>query len=109
MSQCLISFENQVSAFCDNYILFSMFFCQGTFFVIVLWKFDRIKNFWLYFFFGAKDGKIPTKVLKLLQEVYGDDMMSRTHLFEGHRRFKEGREEVEDDHRSGRPSTSRMD
>ena len=33
--------------------------------------------------------------------------MSRTCLFERHRRFKEGREEVEDDHRSGRPSTSR--
>ena len=35
--------------------------------------------------------------------------MSRTHLFEWHRRFKEGREEVEDDHRSGRPSTTRTD
>ena len=52
-------------------------------------------------------GKTPTEALKLLQEVYGDDTMSRTHLFEWHRRFKEGREEVEDDHRSGRPSTSR--
>ena len=29
--------------------------------------------------------------------------------FEWHWRFKEGREEVEDDHRSGRPSTSRTD
>ena len=36
-------------------------------------------------------------------------MMSRTRLFEWHRRFKEGREEVEDDHRSGRPSISRTD
>ena len=45
----------------------------------------------------------------LLQEVYGDDTMSKTCLFEYHRRFKEGREEVEDDHRSGRPSTSRTD
>ena len=53
--------------------------------------------------------KTPTEALKLLQEVYGDDSMSRTHLFEWHRRFKEGREEVEDDHRSGRPSTSRTD
>ena len=35
--------------------------------------------------------------------------MSRTRLFERHRRLKEGREEVEDDHRSGRPSTSRTD
>ena len=35
--------------------------------------------------------------------------MSRTCLFEGHRRFKEEREEVEHDHRSRRPSTSRTD
>ena len=35
--------------------------------------------------------------------------MSKTRFFEWHRRFKEGREEVEDDHRSGRPSTSRTD
>ena len=35
--------------------------------------------------------------------------MSRTGLFELHRRFKEGREELKDDHRSGRPSTSRAD
>ena len=54
-------------------------------------------------------GKTPIEALKLLQEVYGDDTMSRTRLFEWHRRFKEVREEVEDDHRSGRPSTSRTD
>ena len=33
--------------------------------------------------------------------------MSRTCLFEWHRRFKEGREEVEDNHRSWRPSTGK--
>ena len=55
-------------------------------------------------------GKTPTEALKLLQEVYGDDTISRTRLFEWHRRFKERREEVEDDHRrDGRPSTSRTD
>ena len=53
--------------------------------------------------------KTPTEALKLLQEVYGDDTMSNTRLFEWRRRFKEEREEVEDDHRSGRTSTSRTD
>ena len=53
--------------------------------------------------------KTPIEALKLLQEVYGDDTMSRTRLFEWHRRFKEGREKVEDNHKSGRPSTSRTD
>ena len=57
--------------------------------------------------FLVRLGKTPTETLKLLQEVYGDDTMSRIRLFEWHRRFEEGREEVEDDRRSGRPSTSR--
>jgi len=56
-----------------------------------------------------KNSNCPTEALKLLQEIYADNAMSRTHLFEWHRRFKEGREEVEDDHRSGRPPTSRIE
>ena len=56
--------------------------------------------------FLVRLGKNPTEALKLLQDVYGDDAMSRARVFEWHRRFKEGREDVEDDPRSGRPSTS---
>ena len=59
--------------------------------------------------FIVRFGKTPTEALKLLQEVYGDDTMSRTRLFEWHRRFEEGREEVEDNHWSGRQSTTRTD
>ena len=43
----------------------------------------------------------------MLQEVYGDETMSRSHVFEWHKWFKEGREDVKGDSRSGRPSTSR--
>ena len=59
--------------------------------------------------FLVRLGKTPTEALKLLQEIYGDDTISKTRLFEWHWSFKEGREEVEDDHRSGRPFTSRTD
>ena len=59
--------------------------------------------------FLVRLGKTPTEGLKLLQEVYGDDTMSRTRLFEWHRRFKEERVEVEDDDKYGRPSTSKTD
>ena len=59
--------------------------------------------------FLVRLGKTPPEALELLQEVDGTDTMSRSHLFEWHRRFKERKEEVEDDHRSGRPSTSRTD
>ena len=122
MSQCLmvskIKFQHSVTT-----TFFCMFFCQGGFFVTVLWKFDKIKKFLSFFSlmrrmiieqrinlkFPVRLGKTLTEALKLLQEVYGDDLMSRTCLFEWHRGFKEGREEVEDDHRSRRPFTSRTD
>ena len=52
-------------------------------------------------------GKTPSEALGMLQKVYGDDTMSRSRVFEWCKRFKEGREDVEDDPRSGRPSTSR--
>nr|CAH7752029.1 unnamed protein product [Callosobruchus chinensis] len=45
----------------------------------------------------------------LLKEVLGDNCMSRTRVFEWHKRFSEGREEVEDDERTGRPVTSRIE
>ena len=59
--------------------------------------------------FLVRLGNTPIEALTLLHEVYGDDMMSRTRLLKWHTRFKEEREEVEDDHRSRRPSTSRTD
>ena len=59
--------------------------------------------------FLVRLGKTLTEALKLLQEVCGDNTMSSSRLFEWHRRFKQGREEVEDDYRSGRPSTSSTD
>ena len=57
--------------------------------------------------FLAKLGETPFKSFAMLQQVYGEEMMSRTRAFEWHKRFKEGREKVEDDPWSGRPSTSR--
>jgi len=57
--------------------------------------------------FLVKLNKRPTECLKLLKEVYGEDVMSRTQIFEWHNRFKNGREKVEDYPKSGRPSTSK--
>ena len=39
--------------------------------------------------------KTRTETFKLLQEVYRDATMSRTRIFEWHKRFKEGRKNVE--------------
>ncbi|KAJ8953560.1 hypothetical protein NQ318_002980 [Aromia moschata] len=45
----------------------------------------------------------------MLKEVYGNECLSRTRVFEWFKRSKEGRETTEDDPRSGRPSTSKTD
>ena len=57
----------------------------------------------------AKLGKTPSECFALLQQVYKEETMSRARAFEWLKRFREGREECEDDQRSGRPVTSRTD
>jgi len=49
-----------------------------------------------------------TKTAELIQKAHSDAALSRTTNFEGHKRFREGRESVKDDERSGR-LTSRTD
>ena len=56
--------------------------------------------------FCYKLGKTFIETFEMIKQVYGDDSLSRTQCYEWFRRFKTGRESVEDDHRSGRPSIS---
>ena len=48
-------------------------------------------------------------VSRTQKNFYGDSSTSRTRVFEWHKRFVEGREDVEDDPKSGRPCTSTTD
>jgi len=41
--------------------------------------------------------------------AYGEYAIKKSNVFEWHRRFKEGREDVQDDPRSGQPKTQRTD
>ena len=59
--------------------------------------------------FCVKLGKTATETLKMLRDVYGDSSMSRTRVFEWHKRLVEGRKDVEDDPKLGRPCTSTTD
>jgi hypothetical protein len=43
----------------------------------------------------------------MLTEAYGADAMKKSSVFEWHKRFKEGREDVKDDERTGHPKTHR--
>ncbi|KAJ8955535.1 hypothetical protein NQ318_001365 [Aromia moschata] len=59
--------------------------------------------------FLVKLGKTFTEVYAILKEVYGNEYLCRTQVFEWFKRFKEGHETTEDDPRPERPSTSKMD
>ncbi|KAJ8962224.1 hypothetical protein NQ318_018196 [Aromia moschata] len=55
-----------------------------------------------------KIGKL-TEAYAMLNEVYGNECLLRTQVFEWFKRFKVGRETIEDDLRHGRLSTSKTD
>jgi transposase len=57
--------------------------------------------------FCVKLGKTPTETYGMLQTAYGDEALGRSTVFDWFRRFKEGREDLQDDPRRGRASTSR--
>jgi hypothetical protein len=57
--------------------------------------------------FCVKLGKTATETLQHLCDAYGDETLSQARMFEWQRRFVLGRVSVDDDTRSGRPSSSR--
>jgi len=58
-------------------------------------------------FFCVKLGDSATTTHGKLQQAFEDDAMSRAQAFPWHKMFSEGRTIVEDEQRSGRPSTTR--
>ena len=59
--------------------------------------------------FCVKLNKSASETHHLLKEAYGNEVMSRARVFDWHKRFKEGREDIRDDARSGRSVTHRTD
>lgn len=57
--------------------------------------------------FLTKLGKTNAEMKDMLSQVYGEDTLSRSTLYEWSGRFREGREAVNDDAREGRPKTAR--
>ncbi|GFW84951.1 protein GVQW3 [Trichonephila clavipes] len=56
--------------------------------------------------FCFKLGKRGTETYEMMKTAFGEEAMSRARVFEWRRRFKEGRQSVNSDPRSGRPSSS---
>ena len=59
--------------------------------------------------FCVKLGKAGSETLEKLKTTYGGTALAKTAVYDWHKRFKGSRDSVEDDDRSGRPSTSRTE
>ena len=59
--------------------------------------------------FCQKLGDTQIETIRKIQEVFGDVALSPTQIKEWFKRFKNGRESVESEPRSGRPCTSRIE
>ena len=58
--------------------------------------------------FCIKNGSNGAQTLEMLEKCFGNDTLTRSNVFCWHERFRSGgRESVEDDERSGRPSTAK--
>jgi len=59
--------------------------------------------------FCAKLGKSGSETLQLFRTAYGDAVLSSAQVFRWHKALKDGRENVDDKQRAGRPSTARTE
>ena len=59
--------------------------------------------------FCVRLGRNATETFQMLQEVFRDDCISRSQSGKWHKVFNEGREEIADEPRSGRPTTTRTE
>jgi hypothetical protein len=68
------------------------------------WKHGASRKVKPFFFVKLGDNAITTH--GKLQQSFGDDAMSRAQAFRWQKMFSEGKNPVEDEQRSGRPSTA---
>ena len=59
--------------------------------------------------FCFKAGKSATETLQMVNAAYGDQALSCSNLFRWYGRCHDGREDIEDDPRSGRPTECHND
>jgi hypothetical protein len=55
----------------------------------------------------VKIDRSASEILAFLTMAYGDYAMKKLSVFEWHKRFEEGREDVQDDPRSGQPKSTK--
>ena len=74
-----------------------------------VWNLDLSMEQWLAKKFCFKAGKSETANLQIVNAAYGDQALSHSNVFGWYGRFRDGREDNEDDPRIGRPTECRND
>ena len=59
--------------------------------------------------FCVQAGKSAVETIELINKAYGSAAMSRANMYRWYAPFRDGKEEVKNDARSGRPSTARTE
>jgi hypothetical protein len=89
----------------------AVLFIYGSLFLSGVYYF--LSEFWCAFArmseILVKLGKSGNKIREMLVQVYRDNAMKKTAAYKWVTRFSEGRENVTDEERSGRPATSRAE
>jgi hypothetical protein len=64
-----------------------------------------VKEQWMCIKFFFKLGKTASETNRMLKEAFGDNILGQIQNYEWFKGFKNGRMTVDDEERSGRPST----
>jgi hypothetical protein len=72
-------------------------------------KMERTMEQRVHMTFWVKLQKSPTETLELLKPVYDESAMSQSSVIKWYKRFRGGREDVNDDEKQGAPLTKRTE
>jgi transposase len=72
---------------------------------VAIFTTDQRKEQRVYIKFCANLGKSATEILTMIQQAFGDPILSRAQVFQWHARYKTGRKSVEDNEHTGRPTS----
>ena len=75
--------------------------CQCVCVIGTKMSFEQRANIKFYF----KIGKTFTETFELMKKVYGDDCLCRARVHEWFTRFRDGREDINDNEHTGRPKS----